>query len=254
MKIIGKILGLLVVLFLLFLGTSYVALSTGNQVETVWSEEDFVSGVERSQIVIDDIEEINLENLTRGNFSTSGENQIDEQFTQEEISALLSMANENRGPLKDIKVSFTEDGNIEASFRLSENFIGFLRKAGVIPSMGIPKVYASDNIFGENSSDPSLTDMIVDYVAGLVNNKPVYATGQLYRDSENSVQLNIETLHVGRAPLPRETIEKVEYETVRVVNAIIARENGFHIEELQFRDGKMYYRGTLPEEIEGVRL
>lgn len=212
--------------------------------------------MKKSQIVIEDIQEINLNTLLRGNFSTKGTNKIDEVFIAEEMSALISSANEDVGPIKDVRVSFKDNGEGEVSFFLSENVFDFLEAEGIISSLIIPQVYAKeDNDFlKDSSSDLSLTDAIVNYIANLVDNKPIYATGKLYRDSENSVQIEIDSVYVGQVPLPGDTVKKVEHETVRVVNKIISKENGFNIEELHIHDGEMYYRGTLPKEIEGVRL
>ncbi len=212
--------------------------------------------MEKSQIIIEDIQEINLNTLLQGDFSTKDTNEIDEIFTASEMSALISSANKDFGPIKDVRVSFKDNGKGEISFFLSESIFDFLEAEGIISSLIIPQVYAIENNASENNSSfgASLTDAIITYVANLVDSKPIYTTGELYRDSENSVQIKIESLHVGRVPLPSDTVKKVEYETVRVVNTIISRENGFHIEELQIRDGEMYYRGTLPKEIKGVRL
>lgn len=251
-----KILAVIGLLMLFLLGGFYFVFSTGKTVRTTWTEEDLISGIEKSQVEINNIEEINLETLTRGNFSTQGTNNIDTGFTAEEISALVSAANDSDGPIKDVRVGFGDNGEAEASFRLSDSFVDFLREENVLTfDFGPKKVYAfSQNESGMDPLDRSVTDVVIDYITRVANNRPVYATGELTRASYNSVDVNIERLTVGRVPMSEEVVKRVEQETVRIINGIIAPENGFHIEELQVNEGELYYKGTLPAEVEGVRL
>ncbi len=256
MKLLIKFL-FIVVIFALFtaIGISF-ALGIGKEVDITWTQEDFNSGLSKSKVTIDDIQKLNLENLARNNFSTSGTSEIDDFFTSEEISALVSTANDKSGPIRDVKISFKDDGKVETSFKLSDNFVDFLKEQKIIPSNLPWEVEAAEeNVeLAEGSSGATLTDMVVDYITNKANNKPVYATGELTRASDNSVDIKIEQLTVGRIPLPQEAIERVEYETVRVINAIISPENGFHIEELEVRENALFYKGTLPAEIEGTEL
>ena len=252
MKILlGFLISFALFILLILLGVNYF-LGSGPQVETTWTEEDFVSGMEKAKVNIKDIEEINLFSLIMNDFSTQDSNEVDEVFTDAEISALISKANDNNGPIKDVRVSFKDNGEGEISFVLSDNFIDFLKDQNLIASFDPWGVHAS--LEPTKEKDSSLTDAIVGYIANLVDGKPVYATGELYRDSNNSVNIKIEKLMVGRASLPQDVIEKVEYETLKVVNSIISPENGFHIEELHVRDGSIYYKGNLPDEIEGRKL
>ena len=256
MKTSSKILLVVVVTFFVVLTSFYIALNTGPKVRTVWTEEEVVSGLEKAGIEIENIEEIDLETLAKGSFSTTGTNDIDESFTQEEMSALIASANEASGPIKDFKVAFNCDGQGEVSFRLSEGFVEFLEDQYVVSDFSFIKKVRADghnSTFGD-TSDGSITKALIDYIVSYVDNRPVYAMGELYRDSANSVQINISSLKVGQIPMPQTVIDRVELETVRIVNSIISRDNGFHIEEMEVRDGAIYYRGTLPAEVEGVRL
>ncbi len=250
-KLLGVLISFAVFILLIFLAFHYF-IGSGPQVETTWTEKDFISGMEKAKINIDDIEEINLFSLAINDFSTQDSNEVNEVFTNAEISALISKANNSSGPIRDVRVSFKDNGKGEVSFVLSDNFVGFLKDQGLIASFDPWGVHASLEPAEEKGT--SLTDAIVSYIANLVDNKPVYATGELYRDSDNSVNIKIEKLMVGRTSLPQDVVEKVEYETLRVVNSIISPENGFHIEELQVRDGSLYYKGTLPDEIKGKKL
>ncbi len=255
MKLLLNLILVVVFLVVLFFGGIYFVLSTGKQVDVSWTEEDLSSGLEKSKVFIEDLEEINIVTLTENNFSISGSNEIEDYFTSEEMSALISTTNVN-GPISNINVSFGESDTGEVSFLLSENFVDFLKGQGLIGKYDRFTVHAADvqDYIDNAPSDASITELIVGYISNIVNKAPVYATGELYRDSENAVKIKIESLRVGRAPLPQEAIEKVEVETLRVVNAIISPENGFHIEELHVKDGKLYYKGSLPAEVYGEKL
>jgi len=247
--------GIVALIILVAIGIFFV-LNTGKEVDTVWGEEDLKTGLEKSKIDIENIEEINLESLAKGNFSTQETNDIDDHFTSKEISALISAANNKKGPIKDVKVSFNDDGKGEVSFRLSENFVDFLREQITITNNLPWEVEAAEDEekTEQDPEKPSLTTLVIDYITSKADNKPVYATGELSRGSDNSVNINIESLTLGRIPLPQDAIDKVEYETVKVVNSIISPENGFHIEALEIRDDSLYYKGTLPAEIQGQKL
>ena len=254
MKTLKRVLVGFGVVLLLVVVSGYFALNTGPKVQTEWSEADLASGLEKSGVTIADISEIDLETLTRGNFTTSGTNQVDEVFTQEEMSALIASANDAGGPIRDFKVAFNGDGKGEVSFRLSENFTEFLQDWYVVqrPSF-INRAYANGSDFA-GSSNGGVTQALIDYIVSYVDDRPVYANGELFRDSANSVRIRIDSLRVGRVPMSETVIARVEQEVVAIVNSIIAPENGFHIEEMQVRDGAIYYRGTLPAEVEGTSL
>ncbi len=251
-----KIIYTLVALVVLFVGGIYFVFNTGKTVGTVWDEGDLISGIEKAQIEIDSIEEINLETLAKGNFTTQGVNNIDIDFTSEEMSALISSANDNGGPIKDVRVAFGDDGNGEVSFKLSDTFVDFLYEENILTfELGAKKAYAlTSDSYSSNPLDRSLTERVVSYINNVANNRPVYATGELTRTSSNSIEIDIERLTVGRVSMSDEVIERVEVETVRIVNGIISPENGFHIEELQVDGGQLHYKGTLPAEIEGQKI
>jgi hypothetical protein len=254
MKFLISLLLIPIILVALFFAGAYFVLSTGEQIEVSWTEEDLISGLEKSKVFIEDLEEINVVTLSQQRFSTKGSNEIEDYFTSEEMSALVSTANIN-GPINNVNFSFKDDDSGEVSFMLSENFVDFLKEQGVLNISMSSVVYAAEEDYTNSTpKKSSVTEMIVGYISGIVNRSPVYATGKLYRDSDGSVKIEIDSLKVGRAPLPKEAIEKVEIETVRVVNAIVTPENGFSIEELHIKDGKLYYKGTLPAEIYGEKL
>ncbi len=239
MTLLKKIALILLVLGVMLIGGVFFILNTGPQVEATWDEQDFHSGIERSQIVIDSIDEINLETLANGNFSVQDLNEIEDSFTSQEMSALISQANEHGGPIRNVNVSFDNNGEGQVSFELSDHFVDFLQnQAG----------------FAEFIPDHTLVDTVTQHLTNMLNNRPVYAQGNLSRASSNAVDIQINQLTIGRIPLTSGITERVELETTKLVNRIISQSNGFSIEELKVEDGRLNYKGTLPKHIKGERI
>lgn len=69
--------------------------------DVTWTEQDFDSAGLKSQVSIDDIEEINLVTLAKNDFTTIGTSEVEAKFTNAEMSALIDKANENGGPISD---------------------------------------------------------------------------------------------------------------------------------------------------------
>ncbi len=68
MKTLIKIVIVLIIIVVLIISGRIFALNTSREVDVVWDDSDFQSGMNKSGIEIGHIEEINLETLVRGNF------------------------------------------------------------------------------------------------------------------------------------------------------------------------------------------
>lgn len=246
------LLGLLVILIIAVVG-GYMFISTGKKVDVQWTEADYTTAYEKSSIVVADIEELNLVTLARGDFTTTGSHPVDTSFTNAEMSALIDTANANGGPISDFKVSFNGDNEGEMSFTLTDAFIDFIQEQNMV-ELKKQKLFALSSLFPLASTGNSMTDTVIKIITNVAANKPVYAKGTLMRTSDNSVSINITALQVGQLPMSEGVINKVETEVLRFVNNLITSTNGFTIEELRVEDGALYYKGTLPTEIQGARL
>jgi len=247
-----KVLIGLLVLIVILIGGSYAMISMGKKVDVTWNEQDFNSAIMKSQVKIDDIEEINLVTLAKNDFSINGTNEVEAVFTNEEMSALIDKANANGGPISDFKVSFNDNHEGEISFKLTDSFISFIEDQNMIT---LPKNnFAYNYHISPVASVGGIKDTIVNFITNVAMNKPVYASGSLVKVSNNSVSLDITSLKVGQIPMSNEVIEKVEYETLRFVNGLLSEVNGISIEELRVENGELYYKGTLPSEIKGVKI
>lgn len=245
---------LLIILFLIVIvaGGAYVMISTGEKVDVVWTENDFETALDKTQIQVETVEEINLLTLAKGDFTVSGTNAVDVSFTNSEMSALIDKANANGGPIKDFRVAFNGNNEGEISFKLTDAIIDFLEEENILSQsdFGLITNYMGSPV----ASVGSVTDTIVNFISGIAANKPVYASGTLVKDSNNSVTLNISSLKVGQVVMSQSVIDRVESETLRFVNGLLSEVNGISIEELRVENGELYYKGTLPAEIKGVKL
>lgn len=239
-----KFLIVLLVLIIVVMGGAYAMLSMGKKVDVTYTETDFNSALAKSGVVIDDIEEINLLTLANNNFTTNGTTEVETSFTNAEMSALIDKANANGGPISDFRVSFNGNNEGEISFKLTDAFLGFIEDQNMIFNYFISPVASAGGI----------KETVVNFITGVAANKPVYASGSLVKTSSNSVSLNITSLKVGQLSMSQEVIDKVEYEVLRFVNGLLSEVNGISIEELRVENGELYYKGTLPSEIKGVKI
>jgi hypothetical protein len=244
--------GLLIIIVLVSVG-GFIFFSTGKQVAVDWDETDYVTALDKSSIEVANIEEINLVTLARGDFTTSGTNEIEASFTNSEMSALIDTANANGGPITNFKVAFNGNNEGEMSFRITDAFIDFIQEQNMIQLTNQKTAYNSF-LMPLASASNSVSDTVIKIISSVASNKPVYARGTLSRANDNAVSIEITTLKVGQLTLGEDVVQKVEDQVLIFVNRLLSSSNGFMIEELRVEDGALFYKGTLPAEIKGTQL
>ena len=251
MKSFFVVILVLVIIAGLVVGGGYVVLNFGSKADVKWAESDLDSMVSKSGVSVKNIDELNVENIARGSYKTSGSMDIDTSFTSEEFTAMVASANDEKGPLKDFKINFMDDDQLELSFSLPKDIDELIKEAGILDSLKKNDVRFIMLSMARGGT-LSLTQMVVERLSGLVGGKPIYAKGTLKKAGINSVHVKIDAIKVGLIPLDRATIDTVEEITEDFVNTFLASSNAFTLEELRIEDGKLYYKGTLPKEIEGI--
>ena len=244
--------GLLLIIVVAAVG-GFAFFSIGKQVDVKWDEADYISALDKSSIEVVDVEEINLVTLAKGNFTTSGTNQIESSFTNAEMSAIIDTANANGGPITNFKVSFIGNNEGEMSFRITDAFIDFIQEQNMI-QLTNQKIAYNTFLMPLASASNSTSDTVIKVISSVASNKPVYAKGTLSRTNANAVSIHIATLKVGQLTLSDDIVRKVESEVLLFVNKLLTSTNGFTIEELRVEDGALFYKGTLPAEINGTKL
>ncbi|MGV8145498.1 MAG: hypothetical protein ACLKAK_00935 [Alkaliphilus sp.] len=252
-KLIKFLIVVIVIIIAIGLGFNYM-LNTGKAVAVDWSDKDFSNAISKTQIAIDDIKSVSLENLIENRFSTDGKVVIEEYFSNEEMSALTSSANHEGKLINEVNLKFGQNNNGEMSFKISEKFVDFLKDSGILENIVRKKIENNSIIsnLAVAESPRDLTTHVINYITSIANNMPVYARGHLSRTSDNTISIDISELKVGRVAMPERVVVIVEREVVKFVNSLITSQNGFTIEELRIEDGKLYYKGTLPAEIKGI--
>ncbi|NTV89243.1 MAG: hypothetical protein HGA22_02600 [Clostridiales bacterium] len=245
-KFLIAIVVILVLAALLFYGVPKFILGGGKNVEVAVTEQDYISGMQKINVSIPDMDAVNLINLAEKNFTAKGTVAVDSYLTNSEMSAIVTKANEKNGPIKDFKINFTGTNQGDISFELTDKAIDYFRTSEILKGMKIPGV----TLMAGTAGFISLNDFVANYISSLANNAAVFARGSLVKTGANSVSVSITELTVGSVSMSPDVISKVENGTAQFVNAIITSDNGFSIEELRVEEGKLYYKGTLPAEME----
>ncbi|HOP09913.1 MAG TPA: zinc ribbon domain-containing protein [Oscillospiraceae bacterium] len=167
----------------------------------------------------------------------SGSHTVDETLTSEELT---SYVNENRPPyfaVKNVQIRINDDGTVEAS--------GTLNTA-----------YVFDHVLGGEYSMEDAQRALP--MLGLIpDNVNLYVklSGSVV---DNSVEdLDIESVSVMGITIPNDLIDSNEDFIVDTVDGLIARMNaksGSNIEQLDFDNGKLNVKGTLPSYTERISV
>lgn len=80
---------------------------------------------------------------------------------------------------------------------------------------------------------------------------PVFASGKVSKVDIRSVKINVSQAKLGKIPIPSNFNPKIEEILNEFTNQKLAEINNFEIEELEFRDGFLHFKGNLPEEAAG---
>jgi hypothetical protein len=243
----------LLILLAIGFGAGYFFLNTGTTVDVQYTNSDYQSVLQKTNVKTNAIESINLIAIGQGDYKTVGQQAADVSFSNAEMSALIEEANKVRGPISDFRVAFHDNNNGELSFNLTENFVDFLVEENIVRNLEKKRMVMSP-ILALTSANADLTNFVVNYITSVAANKPVYASGELTKTSNNSINVRIDSLKVGRVNMNERVISRVELEVTAFVNRFITSSNGFSIEELRVEEGKLYFKGTLPEEINGTEL
>lgn len=248
-----KLLLFLIILILVLFGGGYFLINTGPSVNVTYTYTDYENLIKKTNIEINAIEEVNLFAIGKNQYETLGVQPAEITISNAEMSAFIEEANKDQGPIKDFAVAFHENNTGELSFKLTESFADFLVEENLVFNIKKRKLALSPLIAFTSASN-DLTDFVTNYITTVAANKPVYAKGQLLKTSSNTISVKIESLKVGQISMNAQVISRVEREVVAFVNGFITSDNGFHIETLRVEDGKLYYKGTLPESINGTQI
>lgn len=183
-----------------------------------------------SNKVGNDIKEITTPVSPDKSIEYSGVRNIDDTFSQEEISGRLNNGRWKYMPVGNVQVRINNDGTVEFSANVLMD-----RLPGFIAREGMGKYTMADVTKG------------LDFIKMIKLNPPVYMkfTASI---SNNSLQTNIGQIEVGRFNIPLDIIN-ANQTAVSVFNSIVSKVSGFYAKSVTFSNGKMKYQGTIPEKM-----
>ena len=198
-------------------------------IDVSWTEADYNSGIDKSKVALTDIDKLNLLELTKGNFISEGTNLIDSNWSNSEISAILSKTNNTIGPIEDVKVRFLANDEVETTFKLKANVYEYF------------------------ATNPTLNDTINQYanLKSIVIGTPIYLKAKLNSASGKTVAGNIQEISLGNVSMPEPVVSEAQKVVVPMINTIISNYNGFSIDKLSFEKDKLNFKGSLPAVVKG---
>lgn len=156
----------------------------------------------------------------------SGQVKVDREFTQEELSALLTYNHVSWWPMQNVQIRVHADGTMEASLGAVTRNISFENTPSSIVRY-LPKV---------------LPDIV-----------PVYVKGRLDIVGPTQVKLSATRLEVGRLPLPKAILSAENQQlATNYVNDRIKGIPGLTLQKFTFQEGKVRFTGTWPKEFKRV--
>ncbi len=206
-----KFLIALLIIIAMAAGVGYYTLFTTKNVAVNWTEQDYQSYLQKVNAV------------ANASVATGAAKPfpVNTSFTSAEISAMLSKENAKiDGPIKDVRVRFLPNNELEASFVTAEK----LKK--YIPQGELAKYKLAEN-------------MIV--------NRPVYVKMKIEKASSKSVNLSFQDALVGRLGANQEQLKQAETVLTPIVNSRLQKLNNFSMDDLKIGDNNAAFKGNLQD-------
>jgi len=197
-------------------------------VDVEWTPDDYESGITKTKVEVSDINYLNIENILNDNLLYYGENRVQNSFSNKEVSAILSSANDTTGPISNIKVKFLANNEVEANFILKKSTVDFLKQTA--------------------EKDPNAGKYVA--VLDVVVDTPMYIKGKLNSYDDYTIDATIESIYLGNIQLGEDTLEKVQTSIVPFINLMILKYKGLSIEQLNIKQDMLEFIGTLPSIID----
>lgn len=204
-----KFLVVLLVIGIAAAGGAYYALNTTKSVDVQWTEKDYQSYLQK----------VGAAPAGSNAVKTSKPFPVNTAFTSAEISAMLSKENEKtNGPVKDVKVRFLPNNELEASFVTTEKMKKY------IPQGELAKYKIAENM-----------------IAG----RPVYAKMKIEKASPKTIKLSLQDAAVGRVSVTQDQMKQAEGAITSIVNSRLQKLNNFSMNDLKIGDNSAQLNGNL---------
>lgn len=212
-----------------------------------YSEADRKSGRQKSQIKYEKTQEKLPEAQA---WQTFGKRDIDETFTQEEITAIMNNKIGAYFPYQNVQLKFNADGSGEISGALIKSRLPLYGATFAAPQ---PAVEFAMKFLPENP---------VFYLKGrasLVNNEVAIFEPQAFEIGRIPMPLGVflsaapklfpevYAMDLGEMTSQLSKLENKRALIISFINSRLSMIEGFYAEDAHFEEGKLVYQGTLPE-------
>lgn len=155
-----------------------------------------------------------------------GQHPVDTMFSQEEFTSKVSNRQWRDNPFGDVQVKFNQDGSVEAS--------------------GILKLPVATRFFSAMGISSADVEATAKKFKVPMANVPFYFKGTGVAKN-NQITPNLTALEIGRVPVPKSIISQYQQPAANLATDLLGRVQGFSIEEASITDGKLHFKGTLPD-------
>jgi hypothetical protein len=160
-------------------------------------------------------------------FTLEGKKDAQFTFDSQELTAHSNNRPWKNYPIKNLQIKILPDGTIESS--------GILVISKAMP-------YAIGLGYSENQIKEAMQKYNIPPFE-----VPIYALGK-GSVTNDKVTISASNLKIGSIPIPANIVSEVNKEAEQVLDDLIQKHsNAFHAESLTFSDGKMNFKGQVPE-------
>lgn len=161
--------------------------------------------------------------------SYMGKHAVDGSFSSEELTAAVNNRPWIYNPVERVQIKISGDELEASGYLLTDRILGFVTATGGA------------------KFDISLIMKYLKLPGGKI---PFYVktSGEM---KDNNLSLNVSSLEAGRLPVPLTFINKFKPQIIEFIEERVIFARGTSIESLTLADGKMNFKGTLPD-LEGL--
>jgi hypothetical protein len=169
-------------------------------------------------------------NVPEQSLMFSGSRTYKNTFTQEELTARMNDYGKVKyNAVSDMQLRINDDGTVEMSGKLDLNNAAACAAAFRMPKADFQEL------------EPYLDK------AKILNSKPAFYVKGTVKVVNNQIDMDVDKAEVGKVPLPMDKIP-MDY-VVRKSETIIGNIPGLDIKNLEFKDGKMSFDGSVPAKV-----
>ncbi|HCC08009.1 MAG TPA: hypothetical protein DEP72_07645 [Clostridiales bacterium] len=197
-------------------------------VDVEWTTADYENGIKKTKLDVENINDLNLTDVLNDKLICYGGNQVQTVFSSKEMSAMLSTANNELGPISNIKINLLDNNEVEANFTLEKATVDFLKETA--------------------KTDPNVGKYV--FLLDMMEDTPIYIKGKINSYGKYNIDASVEKIYLGNIHLGSDVVDKVQASLSPFITFIISKYNGLSIEQLYIEKDRLEFIGTLPAKIE----